>query len=114
MLKTSTSLTQPDVAQFTHPQTAATIAALAQFDFVTKYEISQLTGLAPATLKRYRLSGRLSEGIHWVKLNPRVIRYNKLLVRDWIQNKDNPHLHQRAIEAYLKSLLSYERKNKKR
>jgi hypothetical protein len=126
MLKTPNPITPRDEAQATHPQTTealihcasispeAAITALSQFDFVTKYEISRLTGLAPATLKHYRLSGRLKEGIHWVKLNPRVIRYNRLLVRDWIQNQDKPHLHQRAIESYLRSLLSYEKKNKKR
>jgi hypothetical protein len=85
-----------------------------QFEFVTKYEISQLTGLAPATLKRYRLSGRLSEGIHWVKLNARVIRYNKLLVKDWIQNQDYPHLHKKAIEVYLATLPSSEKSGKRR
>jgi hypothetical protein len=84
-----------------------------QFEFVTKYEISQLTGLSPATLKRYRLSGRWSEGIHWVKLNERVIRFNKLLIMDWIQNQDYPRQHQKAIEHYLTTLPSYERNGKR-
>jgi hypothetical protein len=69
MLKTSNALTPQGKAQTNPARTKKTlvvgaIAPPPQFEFVSKYEISQLTGLAPATLKRYRLSGRLSENIH--------------------------------------------------
>jgi hypothetical protein len=97
----------------TQSSSSERVKTATQFEFVTKYEISQLTGLAPATLKRYRLSGCLTEGIHWVKLNARVVRYNKPLMRDWVQNQGYPHLHQKAIENYLATLPSHEKSRKR-
>jgi hypothetical protein len=119
MSKTLKPSNQRDVsgstsAYRTQSSSSESVIMATQFDFVSKYEISQLTGLAPATLKRYRLSGRLSEGIHWVRLNDRVIRYNKPLMRDWMQNQGYPHLHQKAIESYLATLPSHEKSRKHR
>lgn len=83
------------------------------FRFVGKQEIADLTGLSCETLKQYRLTGRLIEDIHWIKLNSRVVRYNLFLIKDWIQNHNNPQIHQRAIEAYLSSLPSNEKKRRR-
>jgi len=80
------------------------------FRFVGKQEIAALTGLSCETLKQYRLTGRWIEGIHWIKLNSRVVRYNFFLIKDWVQNHNNPQIHQRAIEAYLSSLPSNQKK----
>ena len=78
--------------------------------FVTKYTISELLKLSPETLKKYRLDGRLVEGIHWIRVNPRVVRYNLPLVQDWFQNQSDPQAHQRAIENYLAAQLSNQKK----
>lgn len=83
------------------------------FRFVGKQEIADLTGLSCETLKQYRLRGRLIEDIHWIKLNSRVVRYNLFLIKDWVQNHNNPQVHQRAIEAYLSSLPSNEKKRRR-
>lgn len=84
------------------------------FQFVGKREISKLTGLSGDTLKKYRLQGILSEGIHWIRINSKVVRYNVPLIKDWFQNINNPQAHQQAIETYLASLLSSQEKSKKR
>jgi predicted site-specific integrase-resolvase len=75
-------------------------------NFVSRQEISQRLGISAGTLKRYRLGGRLIEGLHWVRLNSRCTRYNFELIRDWLQNRDDRAAHQRAIEVYQASLLS--------
>ncbi len=78
--------------------------------FVGKGEAARCLNLSGATLKRYRLQGLLVEGIHWVRLNSRCIRYNLDLVQDWAQNRDDPAAHQRAIEIYRAGLLSNQKK----
>jgi hypothetical protein len=75
-------------------------------NFVSKREISQRLSISATSLKRYRLNGRLIEGIHWVRLNSRCIRYNFDLITDWLQNRERLDIHQRAIEVYQASLLS--------
>lgn len=61
-------------------------------------------GLSPHTLKRYRLQGTLIEDIHWIRINPRCVRYNRELIQDWVCNRHAPSSHQKAIEEYLNSL----------
>jgi hypothetical protein len=78
--------------------------------FASKQEASQYLKLSGTTLKRYRLQGLLIEGIHWVRLNSRCIRYNLDLIQDWLQNRHDPIAHQRAIEVYQASLLSNQKK----
>jgi hypothetical protein len=73
--------------------------------FGTKRAAAKLLGLSPETLKKYRLHDKtLVEGIHWIKLNSRTIRYNLPLLADWLQNRHNPAAHQKAIEQYLSAL----------
>jgi hypothetical protein len=75
---------------------------------VNKHEASAVLGISPETLKKYRLQANstLLEGIHYHVWNKRVIRYNPDLLADWGVNRNNPQAHQKAIEAYLRSLLS--------
>jgi hypothetical protein len=84
------------------------------YQLVNKQVVAEMTGLSTETLKKYRLEGLLQKDIHWVMINSRVIRYNISLILDWMQNKDsNPQGHFRAIENYLASLPSGERKTRK-
>ncbi|NKB18115.1 MAG: hypothetical protein HC770_08620 [Pseudanabaena sp. CRU_2_10] len=80
--------------------------------FVDKYTAAKITGLSAETLKKPRLSGNLKEGIHFVKLNSRIIRYNDELLQDWMQNRHDERAHQRAIEIYQASLLSNRKKKR--
>ena len=74
-----------------------------EYIFGTKHQASALIGLSPETLKKYRLTDKtLLEGIHWVKLNARTIRYNLTLLLDWMENRNDPVAHELAIEQYLK------------
>jgi len=74
--------------------------------YCTPNELSTLTGLSLRCLKQYRANGLLVEGIHWQRINSRVVLFNLPLVMDWIANRSNPMAHQRAINAYLASLPS--------
>lgn len=74
--------------------------------FLGKREAERLTGLSHETLKKYRLNGILTEGIHWIRINPRVVRYNAMLLLDFLQNRNDRNAHQRAIGNYQASLLS--------
>jgi hypothetical protein len=76
--------------------------------FADKKEMARLTGLSTYTLKRYRLKGLLRENIHWVALNARTVRFCVPLVLDWMQNRNFPELHSKAIENYQSLLLSYQ------
>jgi hypothetical protein len=81
------------------------------YQMVNKQVAQEMTGLSASSLKRYRLEGLLQKDIHWVVINPRVIRYNITLVLDWMQNKDsNPQGHIKAIKNYLASLPSGQKK----
>lgn len=78
--------------------------------FISKREATQYLKLSDTTLKRYRLRGVLIEGIHWVRINSRCIRYNLELMQDWLHNRHDPIAHQRAIRIYQASLLSNRKK----
>ncbi|MBW4466281.1 MAG: hypothetical protein KME07_12720 [Pegethrix bostrychoides GSE-TBD4-15B] len=82
------------------------------FRFVKKREISKLTGLSGDTLKKYRLSGILCEDIHWIRVNTKLVLYNVPLIMDWLQNINDPAAHQRAVESYLSTLLSNQKKRR--
>lgn len=82
--------------------------------FVSKQEATQSLKLSGTTLRRYRVQGLLIEGVHWVRVNSRCIRYNLELIKDWLHNRHDPVAHQRAIEIYQASLLSNQRKIPKR
>jgi tRNA(His) 5'-end guanylyltransferase len=82
--------------------------------FVSKQEALQCLKLSSTTLKKYRLQGLLIEGIHWVRINSRCIRYNLELIQDWLHNRHDPVAHQRAIHAYQASLLSNQKKSNRR
>ncbi len=74
--------------------------------FIRKDAAAQLIGYAPDTLKKLRANGVLREGIHWVRINSRSVRYNKVLLMDWVINRDDAQAHERAIEMFFMSLPS--------
>ncbi|MEM1279434.1 MAG: hypothetical protein AAGG53_05280 [Cyanobacteria bacterium P01_H01_bin.152] len=80
--------------------------------FVSKRQASECLSLSGSTLKKYRLSGEWIEGIHWVRLNSRCVRYNLELLKDWLHNQGNPKAHMRAIEVYQQGLLSSRKKQR--
>lgn len=82
------------------------ISQVSDLCFCTKHTIAERTGYSPHTLKKIRQRGEWIEGIHYVRKNSRVIRYNLGLCLDWFANQDNPQAHRRAIEIYRQSLPS--------
>ncbi|MCU0568855.1 MAG: hypothetical protein MUF49_19930 [Oculatellaceae cyanobacterium Prado106] len=73
--------------------------------FVKKREIAKITGISGETFKKYRLSGRLSENIHWIRVNSKVVLYNVPLILDWLRNINHPEIHQQAIDTYQEMML---------
>jgi len=82
--------------------------------FCNKKRLSDLTGLSPETFKKYRLSGKWTEGIHWQRINSRCVVYNLPLILDWLANRSSPKAHQQAIAHYLTALPSNQPKKKGR
>jgi hypothetical protein len=82
--------------------------------FVGKKQAAESLQMGSTTLKKYRLTGCWIEGIHWVKLNSRCVRYNLDLIQDWLQNQSDPAAHQKAIERYQANLLSNQPPARKR
>jgi hypothetical protein len=82
--------------------------------FVGRKQASACLQVGSTTLKKYRSMGCWIEGIHWVKINSRCVRYNLDLIQDWLQNQSDPAAHQKAIAHYQASLLSNQPQPKKR
>jgi|GEM_PF-1084726 len=83
------------------------------YQFANKQVMSHLSGLSTGTLKKYRLEGKLEKDIHWISVNSRVVRYNIILVLDWLQNHaSDPQAHLRAVKNYLYILHSNQSKSK--
>lgn len=80
-------------------------------NWVTKKTAATILGISTHTLKVYR-QRYWTLGIHFQYLNSRAIRYHEGLLRDWFANISEPHIHQRAIEIYLGSLLSNQAKKR--
>lgn len=89
------------------------------YPLVDKHGIRDALGISPETLKKWRL-GRpgyppcLTEGIHWIRVGTRDVRYNLSLIHDYLVNQHAPELHQQAIEHYLGQLPSSQRKRLRR
>ena len=81
--------------------------------FVSKKQASECLDLSSSTLKKYRLNGEWIEGLHWVRINSRCVRYNLDLIQDWLHNRSDPSAHLRAIEIYQQALLSNQKKKKR-
>ena len=82
--------------------------------FVSKRQASECLNLSSSTLKKYRLNGEWIEGLHWVRINSRCVRYNLELIQDWLHNRNDPAAHIRAIEVYQQNLLSSQTKRGKK
>jgi hypothetical protein len=87
---------------------------MSDYNWGTKQTVKERLGIAPETLKTWRLGKRdrppvLVEGIHWVYISSRAIRYNVRLLEDFMVNRATPELHEIAIEHYLGSLPSSQR-----
>ncbi|MGG6269170.1 hypothetical protein ACQ4M3_26235 [Leptolyngbya sp. AN03gr2] len=78
--------------------------------FIGKHEAAKLIGFAPDTLKKFRAKGLLREGIHWIRVNSRSIRYNKSLLLDWMINRNDLHAHERAIAIFFENQPSNQKK----
>jgi CHAD domain-containing protein len=74
--------------------------------FISKRQASECLNLSSTTLKKYRLNGEWIEGLHWVRINSRCVRYNLELIKDWLHNRSDPAVHLRAVELYQQTLLS--------
>lgn len=74
--------------------------------FASKRTASERLNLSCSTLKKYRLQGDWIEGIHWVRINSRCVRYKLELIEDWLLNRSDPIAHLQAIEIYQRGLLS--------
>lgn len=74
--------------------------------FVTKHKIIEYLNLSEATLKKYRRSGEWLEGVHWVRVNSRCVRYNLDLIEDWMNYRHDPEVHLRKVIAYQRALFS--------
>ena len=77
-----------------------------EYPFCKKSEIASFLGYSPHTLKVLRRREDWLEGIHYVRLNSRTIRYNRELCLNWLANRDEPDLHQQAIDQYVEWLAS--------
>lgn len=88
------------------------ISQSSNLHFCNKHTLSERTGYSPHTLKKLRQRGDWIEGIHFVRDNSRVVRYNLNLCLDWLANRGDPHAHQQAIEAYLVALSASKKKTR--
>lgn len=84
-------------------------AVFMRFNFVGRSEIACLLNLSPGTIKVYQRK-KWIEGVHFIRVNSRVTRFNFQLIEDWLHNINDDLAHQKAIEACQSSQLSNQRK----
>lgn len=80
---------------------------------LNKYQASRLVNLAPATLALYRQRGWLVEGIHYCKVNPRLIRYSESMLKEWKMFDYDTKRHLEYLDLY-KDLIDYPQVNHNR
>lgn len=68
--------------------------------------ITDRTSLSASAIYRLRKCGHWQEGIHYSVLSPKKIVYNAELIMDWITNRAQPQIHERAVQTFLASLPS--------
>lgn len=73
---------------------------------LTAKPLAMTIGVSISSIARWRKAGTLEEGVHYFKPGPTSILYNVELIYDWLANKHQPELHERAIENFLASLPS--------
>ncbi len=61
-------------------------------------------GVSVSTLKKWRSTGLLTEGIHYHKQGYNLLLFNTDLLSHWLQTRNQPDLHDRKIQEYLSSL----------
>lgn len=78
-----------------------------EYEFVTAQALCKLMSVSRSFLRDRRSTGEWKEGAHWVRLNDNNhragTRFNKQLCLHWLTCKGTP-AHERAIEAYLRTL----------
>ncbi len=60
--------------------------------------------LSRATIHRLRANGELREGVHYVTFSANKVLYNLSLCKDFVQNRNSPQQHEKAIADYLRSV----------
>jgi hypothetical protein len=70
-------------------------------------QLLQQLGISYSTLRRWKKTGAIIDGIHYQLLpGSRTMLYNLDLLRDFIACGGNSIAHQRSIESYFNSLPS--------
>ena len=82
--------------------------------WVDKRKAEEVTGFSWRTLRNWRLQGNLTEGIHYKRINKRNdVYYNHELLNVYIANIGDSNAHQVAIDNYLRSLPSNQKRKRK-
>jgi phosphotransacetylase len=67
--------------------------------YITKKVAIALISFGESTLKHWRQTNRLIEGVHYVKNGATDIRYDREMLLDFVQNLNDASSHNKAIEA---------------
>lgn len=70
-----------------------------------KHKVKAFLDVGSSTLRRYREKHWI-EGVHWVRINSRTVRYNLELIKDWVENKHDPAAHNKAIAKYKNKVIA--------
>ena len=72
--------------------------------FGTRQDVAKLLSIHVDNVKKLR-DRYWQEGIHWVYLEGRSVRYIMPLIEDWLENRNDPVAHKRAQEVYRAQML---------
>lgn len=81
--------------------------------FVKRKELEEATGLSGSSIKKMTMENVWTEGVHYFRYSSRLNLFNLELIQDWLVNRNNPHVHQRAVEGFLRALPSNQPKHKR-
>lgn len=74
--------------------------------YIDKHKLAARISYSPHSFKRWRKNGTWQEGIHFIVINSRTIRYREDVCLNWVANRHNPKAHVAYIKQALKRLKS--------
>jgi hypothetical protein len=73
------------------------------FELAREKDAAKQFACSQPYLKKKRQDGTLLEGIHWIRLGKRAVRYVIPVMIDFFRNRHQPYVHQQFIEDYVAS-----------
>lgn len=69
--------------------------------YIDKHKAAEMLSVTQWTVRQWRKTGKLTEGIHYVWLTPRSVRYIKEALENLLLNGGDPDAHKAWCREFL-------------